>query len=100
MTENDLIQGVQKSLEEEGTLFEAMLQGLSLQQIRLISALACEFTEKPFSLKYMGRHGLGSIGGVQGAMKRLLELDYIEKKDGTLRVVDPVFGIWLRHLKK
>jgi len=100
VNENDLIQGVQKTLDEEGTLFEAMLRGLSLQQIRLISALACESTETPFSLKYMGKHGLGSIGGVQGAMKRLLELDYIEKKDGAYKVVDPVFSIWLRHLKK
>jgi len=47
----------------------------------------------------MARHGLGSIGGVQGALKRLLELDYIERKDNLLMIVDPVFGIWLRHLK-
>jgi len=75
-----------------------MTQGLSLQEIKLVSALAHEPTGKPYSIEYMARHGLGSIGGVQGALKRLLELDYIEKRDNLYILVDPVFGIWLNRL--
>lgn len=99
ITEDDYNRGFQKMLEEEAVIFEAMVQGLSIQQIRLISALAQEPTGKPYSVNYMASYGLGSIGGVQGAMKRLLELDYIEKRNNTLRIVDPVFGIWLSRLK-
>ena len=99
VTEDDCIHGFRKTIEEEGIVYEAIVQALSLQQIKLLSALALEPTEKPFSMEYMGRHGLGSIGGVQGALRRLLELDYIERKDNLLVIVDPVFGIWLRHLK-
>ncbi|MDP2798848.1 MAG: hypothetical protein Q8O60_03055 [Deltaproteobacteria bacterium] len=47
----------------------------------------------------MAKYNLGSIGGVQGAIKKLIDLDYIEKVNGVLQVVDPLFSIWLRHLK-
>ena len=99
VTEDDYIKGFQKTIEEESIVYEAMVQALSLQQIKLLSALALEPTEKPYSVDYMARHGLGSVGGVQGALKRLSELDYIERKGNLLVIVDPVFGIWLRHLK-
>jgi hypothetical protein len=98
--EDDVIKGFQKTIEEESIVYETMVQALSLQQIKLLSALALDPTEKPYSVDYMARHGLGSIGGVQGALKRLLELDYIERKHHLLEIVDPVFGIWLRHLKR
>lgn len=98
VTENDYIKGFINTLEEESIIFEAMIQGLSLQQTKLVSALAHEPTGKPYSIEYMARHSLGSIGGVQGALKRLLELDYIEKRDNLYILVDPVFGIWLTRL--
>ncbi len=99
INEDDYQRGFQKMLEEEAILFEAMVHGLSIQQIKLLSALAQEPTGKPYSMSYMASYGLGSIGGVQGAMKRLIELDYIERRNNNLRVVDPIFGIWLNRLK-
>lgn len=98
VTEKDYAKGLTNTLDEEGIVFEAMIQGLSLQQTKLVSALAHEPTGKPYSIEYMSRHGLGSIGGVQGALKRLLELDYVEKRDHLYLLVDPVFGIWLNRL--
>ncbi|MEW6184776.1 MAG: ATP-binding protein [Thermodesulfobacteriota bacterium] len=100
VTEEDFLFGFKKTIEEEGMIFEAMIQALSLQQIKLLSAIALEPIEKPFAIDYLARHGLGSIGGVQGALKRLLELDYIERKGKLLVIVDPLFGTWLRHLKE
>jgi AAA+ ATPase superfamily predicted ATPase len=98
VTEKDYIKGFTKTLEEESIVYEAMIQGLSLQQTKLVSALAHESTGKPYSIEYMARHSLGSIGGVQGALKRLLELDYIEKRGNLYILVDPVFGVWLNRL--
>ena len=98
VTEKDYIKGFTKTLEEESIVYEAMIQGLSLQQTKLVSALAHESTGKPYSIEYMERHSLGSIGGVQGALKRLLELDYIEKRGNLYILVDPVFGVWLNRL--
>jgi hypothetical protein len=96
---DDYGNGFRKAVEEEKPVFEALLQSLSLQQIKLLSALAEQPTASPYSAEYMSRYSLGSIGGVQGAVKKLIALDYIENRDGTFYIVDPVFGIWLRHLK-
>jgi AAA+ ATPase superfamily predicted ATPase len=93
--EEDYSNGFIKAIDEE----RAMLQILAPQQIKLLSALSEEPTDKPYSSGYMNRYNLGSIGGVQGAIKRLIDLDYIEKKNGILHVVDTVFGLWLRRLK-
>jgi AAA+ ATPase superfamily predicted ATPase len=99
VTEQDYTIGLKHAVEEERPVYEAVLQGLSLQQTKLISALAGKPTEKPYSNEYMARYSLGSVGGVQGALKRLIELDYIEKTDKEYHLVDPVFAIWLRNLK-
>ena len=97
--DDDYARGFRKAVAEERPVYEALIQSLSLQQIKLISALAEQPTESPFSAEYMSKFGLGSIGGVQGAIKKLIALDYIEVKDKTYRIVDPVFGIWIRHMK-
>ncbi len=99
VTEENLVEGFRRVIDEERPVFEAMLQPLAPQQIKLLSALSEEPTNKPFSAPYMASHGLGSVGGVQGAIRRLIDLDYVEKADGTLRVVDPVFSLWVRALK-
>ncbi|MGB9714983.1 MAG: AAA family ATPase [Thermodesulfovibrionales bacterium] len=99
ITEENYSKGFIKVINEERPIYEAMLQVLAPQQIKLLSALSEEPTDKPYSIEYMNRYNLGSIGGVQGAIKRLIDLDYIEKKNGVFHVVDTVFGLWLRHLK-
>jgi AAA+ ATPase superfamily predicted ATPase len=99
VTEEDYSKGFIKTINEERPMYEAMLQILAPQQIKLLSALSEEPTDKPYSTEYMNRYNLGSIGGVQGAIKRLIGLDYIEKRNGILHVVDTVFGHWLRQLK-
>jgi AAA+ ATPase superfamily predicted ATPase len=91
--------GFRKAINEERPVYEALLQSLSLQQIKLITALAEQPTESPYSAEYMSRYGLGSIGGVQGSLKKLTAMDYIEVQNKMFQVVDPVFSIWLRHLK-
>lgn len=99
VSEDDYIGGFAMAIEEERPVYEAMLQAIAPKQIKLLTALAEEPTDKPYSAGYMAKHNLGSIGGVQGAIKRLIDLDYIEHKDNILHLVDPVFGTWLRHLK-
>lgn len=95
--EEDVTEAFGTLLSSETPVFEAIIQGLAPQQIALLKAVAAEPAEALFSMEYMKRHGLGSTGGVQGAQKRLGELDLIQK-DGKKgwTVVDPVFGEWLK----
>lgn len=99
VTEDDYTAGFKKAIEEERLVYESMLRVLAPLQISLLAALADDPTDSPFSAPYMAKHALGSIGGIQGALRKLTELDYIEKRNEVYVPVDPVFGIWLRHLK-
>ncbi len=100
VNQDDYTKGFRQAVEQERPVYEAMLQSLTPQQIRLLSSLSEEPAKSPYSSEYMARFGLGSIGGIQGAIKKLIEMDYVEKEDGVYRIVDPVFGIWLRHLRE
>jgi hypothetical protein len=93
-------EGFEAMLSAEKVVFEAVIQGLSLQQVTLLKALAREETKSLLSLEWMRRHRLASIGGTKGAKERLFSLDLIEQSrddGGIWRVVDPVFAEWLRR---
>jgi hypothetical protein len=89
-------------LTNEQPVFESTLQGLAPRQINLLRALASEPTSSVFAAPYMARHGLGSTGGIQGAVRRLTLLDLIERDPATKRwqVVDPLFRRWLAELDR
>ncbi|MFH0947899.1 MAG: ATP-binding protein [Elusimicrobiota bacterium] len=89
-------EGLMQMLSEETPLLEMMLQNLRPGQISFLSSLAKEPTDAPFTTEYINRHHLGSLGGVQAAIKKLLEMDYIEKTSFGWKVVDPIFALWLR----
>ena len=95
ITSDDYQRGFLKAMEEQKTYYESLLASLSIQQKKLFAAISNEPTANLFSVDYMFNHNLGSYGGVQGAFKKLLNLDYIEKRsDGRCYVVDPVFALW------
>lgn len=97
VTETSLHDGLKQMLLEETPLFEIMIQSLRPRQIALLFAIAKEPTKTPFATDYLTRHRLGSLGGVQSAIKRLLEMDYLEKTPSGWKVVDPIFALWLRQ---
>ena len=83
-------------LESETFYFEKCVQILAPQQIAVLKAVAREPTSSILSTPYMQKHNLKSVGGVQGAIKKLGALDYIEaNRDGVWQIVDPIFGRWL-----
>lgn len=97
VTEDSLHEGHKQMLLEETPLFEIMLQALRPRQIALLYAIAKEPTKTPFAAAYLTRHRLGSLGGVQAAIKKLPEMDYLEKTLNGWKVVDPIFAHWLRQ---
>ncbi|MFO7884723.1 MAG: ATP-binding protein [Desulfobacteraceae bacterium] len=97
INDDDFQKAFRDFLEAESMIFESMLQGLSPRQIAFLKALSREPSSSVLSSKYMQKHGLKSIGGVQSAIKRLEALDFIEKDDNQVWcVVDPVFGRWFK----
>jgi len=96
--EADVSKAIGDLHESEKLVFEIMAGPLAPQQMSLALAIAREPTRSIFSPRYMSKHQLGSIGGVQGAIGKLLELDYIEKDDKGFKIIDPLFRHWLLSL--
>lgn len=95
-TAGDIREAMKRLILSEMPVFEAILQGLSLQQKLVLRTIAIEPTDMPFSHAYMARHRPGSAGGVQHSLKQLVRLDLIEKEK-EWRVVDPVFAMFLKE---
>lgn len=90
----DVDAGFERLISSERYAYEAMIQGLTGAQTALLRALATAPNAKILSSEYIARHKL-TVGGVQYAQKKLVELDLIEKHNDVWRVVDPIFAVWL-----
>jgi hypothetical protein len=97
VTEDAINRGLEKMLFSEKTVFEAIIQGITSQQRLLLHALAKEPTQKILASSYIRRHNLGSIGGIQHALRQMEQLDLVEKDKQTAywKLVDNVFAVWL-----
>lgn len=82
-------------LQSETPDFEAHWSGLTNAQKHLLQALARVPTASPFSKDYLKQHEL-SLGGVQKALKVLIEKDLIEKTDAGYLLTDPMMAEWLK----
>lgn len=97
--ETDVKGALELMIDNEIFFYEAILQALAPRQIALLRALAIEPSKTLLSNRYISRHDLGSIGGVQAALRKLRQLDLIEKApDSRYRLVDPIFRMWLQQL--
>jgi uncharacterized protein len=75
--------------------FEGVWSGLTLTQKTVLKAIAKEPTATPFAREYLERHQL-SVGGIQKALKTLLNRDLVEKtEDRSYRLTDPILATWL-----
>jgi hypothetical protein len=92
----DLHEAFDRFLNAESFVFESILQGLAPQQIALLKALAREPANSIMSNRYMQAHQLKSVGGVQAAVKKMIQLDLIEKDGQKIwKLVDPILSYWL-----
>lgn len=93
---SDIKEALQSMIQGEAPVFESIILGLAPQQIALLKAIAKEPSPSVLSANYMNKHQLKSVGGIQAALKKLMQQDLIEKMDNKIWiVVDPVFAKWL-----
>lgn len=97
--DTDISKALEIMIDNEIYFYQATLQALAPRQIALLRALAVEPSKTILSNRYIRRHDLGSIGGVQSALKKLKQIDLVEiGAESRYQVVDPIFSIWLRSL--
>ncbi|NLW35578.1 MAG: ATP-binding protein [Syntrophorhabdus aromaticivorans] len=97
--DEDYERALRAALQEEKPLFQAKVERLYPVWKQLLYALSGEPVASPLSTAYLKRHNLSSPGSTQPALKNLLTLDYIEKRedDGCYHIVDPLFDLYLKQ---
>lgn len=94
-TTEDVATAYESLLANERYGYQAIIQGISTGQLKLLRGIAKEATAQITASAFLQAHGL-SLGGVQAARKHLANLDIIEQDEqGEWRLVDPVFREWL-----
>jgi len=94
-TQENLERALASVLDKERYGFTAVVQGLPLQQLRLLKALAMSPEAKPTGAGFIARAGMAG-STILDALHKLIEQDIVEKDQaGLYRVVDPLFDRWL-----
>ncbi|WP_027184379.1 AAA family ATPase [Desulfovibrio inopinatus] len=94
-TLKDLERAEEAVLAKEQYGFAGIIQGLPLQQLRLLKTLAQQKEGKLTSARFIGRSEMAA-STIVDAQHKLLEQDLIEKDaSGAYRVVDPFLARWL-----
>ena len=88
-------------LRREGYAFTTRWETLTRNQQRFLRGLALDGPHiQPFSSEFVQAHGLRTPSNAQRAADSLLQLDVIDREDGTFVVTDRFFKLWVRHLAR
>lgn len=87
----------QQLLEMESADFENIFVTLTTHQKQLLKAVAAARPKNIHAASFLAEHRLGSQGGIQNSLKKLVALDLIENADQGWRLTDPIFERWLRR---
>lgn len=83
-------------LEMESADFENIFVTLTTHQKQFLKAVAAARPKNLHAASFLAEHRLGSQGGIQSSLKKLIALDLLENTDQGWRVTDPIFARWLR----
>lgn len=97
--EDDIIQSVDRVIEQERSLFLAYWDGLTRKQKALLLAIAKteeQKQQKLFSSRFLIDHDLGSASSIQKALTALIEKNLIDRENGFYFLTDVFFKRWLQ----
>ena len=103
-TENEVTEEIfnrqlQAVLDTNMPVFEAELDNLAHSQISMLRAI-CDGQQHLNAMDIVEKYNLGGPQTITRNKRILIEKDIIEKRDGKLVFVDPLFNIWFGKLNK
>lgn len=84
-------------IHHQSDYFLARWEELSEHQRTLLFAVTSSGGENVFSADFIRRNNLGSASSIQRSLKRLIELQILEKVDNRFEITDVFFALWLRR---
>ncbi|MEF3694462.1 MAG: ATP-binding protein [Candidatus Cloacimonadota bacterium] len=94
-SEELLSKALETVLNNQSDYFLQVWSGLSIQQKKLVSALAID-SGNPFSQDFHTKHRLGATSSTQRAMQKLISEQIVSKEDGSIIFGDPLFKLYIR----
>lgn len=93
----DVDAATQNILQRNTFAYKSLLYLLSPKQKQLLYAIAKEGgVQSIMSQKFLGKHKM-TASAVQGALKVLLDRDFVTNDEGTYSVYDKFFELWLKQ---
>lgn len=93
----DIRQTLEMVLDHQGEYFITLWDGFSPHQKLLLLALAKEPSINIFSKDFIAKFDLGAVSSVQKSLKRLIELEIVDRIDNRYEISDIFFATWLRE---
>lgn len=87
------------SVDLNATLYREILSNIPEAQKELLYAIAKNReVEKPTSGEFIRNNGLKSASSVQGALRKLIDLDLVTKEDHIYILTDKLLSIWISQV--
>ena len=97
ITQDHINEAIDILIAREASIYIAIWEALTSKQKNLLAALAEEKYPEVFGKKFLSKYMLGTSSSIQKAMKKLLEKDLIQQKNGSYAIVDLFFKKWLQR---
>ncbi len=96
--EKTMARALDTIIDESAFAYEALLFQLPAKQKELLYAICnAGKAQNIMSSAFIKKYHLPSASFVQGAIKGLLEKDFVTEEDGTYELYDKFFGEWLKN---
>lgn len=97
-TEQDLVLAIDDVITRNSILYQRDFEQLSNTQINFLRLLNAGINSGFSSKKHIQEYDLGTSANVIRIISALENKEIIDRMDGKLALVDPVFGSWLKRL--
>ncbi len=95
VTLDDLHRVLRRLLDEQGVIFEAVWQRLTVAQRAVLRAVVIEDGRELLSAEVRARHRLGGPSTVQSALAALVREDLVARENSRYAVIDSLIREWI-----
>ncbi len=97
ISSEDIGQALQMVFDHQGEYFITLWDNFSPHQKLLLLALAQKPSANVFSKEFIQRFGLGTASSIQKSLRRLVDLEVVDKVNDVYGISDVFFGQWLKE---
>ena len=98
LSDEDLKNGIERVLKQEGAAFEVQTRTLTRYQMKALSGVARFGGQHVFSAEFIGRAGLSSAPTAKRALDKLIELGILYLHEKEYKIFNPFLCEWMKRM--